>query len=89
MKYLLILLGILAVTAMYLSARLDYTKKALERSESQKTALAKEIDRRNKNDVETSNRIAKLEKLAKESSGSFDWYADISNDPITLQLRKD
>lgn len=51
----------------------------------QKTALEKEIKKRNENVIELQKRNEELEALAKQDE--FDWTADISNTFVILRLK--
>lgn len=64
--------------------RVDKEKEIIALS-GQKTALEKEIEKRNKNAIELQKRNEELEALAKQDK--FDWDADISNTFVILRLK--
>ena len=52
----------------------------------QKTALEKEIEKRNKNVIELQKRNKELEELAKQDD--YDWNTDISDTSVILYLKE-
>lgn len=50
------------------------------------TFLEKELADRNEKALETGKRISELEKAAEKAS--FDWYYNLSNDPVLLKLKE-
>lgn len=51
--------------------------------------LHKEIEKRNKDALETGERLRELARLAKEekNKGGFDWGASLPHDAVTMRLR--
>lgn len=89
MKYILGLAVLMAIWCYYLNYRVDTLKEQNARLESEKNALLSDIQRRDKNDLEKSNRQKQANELAKSDKSGFDWSYDISGNPLVLQLRKD
>ena len=56
-----------------------------------KMFLEKEIERRNKIQIQTSERLQELSRLAVEekNKGGFDWNSNLPADAVTLRLRQD
>lgn len=89
--YLVIIICMLAMCIFFgiawqseKNAREDRDKAIIALS-GQKTALEKEIEKRNKNVIELQKRNEELETLAKQDS--FNWNADISNTLVILRLK--
>lgn len=89
MKYLFIISMAVSVWCYYLNCRVDALKEENARLESEKNALAADIQRRDKNDLEKSSRQEQANELAKSDKSGFDWSYDISGNPLVVQLRKD
>lgn len=56
-----------------------------------KIFLEKEIERRNKIEIQTSERLQELSRLAEEekNKGGFDWSSPLpANDSVVIRLRK-
>lgn len=92
MKICLGIILILLVVCIFLGAEWRIEKNIREDMEKeiialsgQKTALEKEIEKRNKNVIELQRRNEELETLA--NADDFDWYADISDSPVILRLK--
>ena len=89
--YLVIIIGLLAMCIFFGIAwqsekkcRVDKEKEIIALS-GQKTALEKEIEKRNKNAIELQKRNEELEALAKQDD--FNWNADVSNTFVILRLK--
>ena len=92
MKICLGIILILLVVCIFLGAEWRIEKNIREDMEKeiialsgQKTALEKQIEKRNKNVIELQRRNEELETLA--NADDFDWYADISDSPVILRLK--
>jgi len=89
--YLVIIIGLLAMCIFFGIAwqsekkcRVDKEKEIIALS-GQKTALEKEIEKRNQNAIELQKRNEELEELAKQDK--FDWNADIGDTFVILRLK--
>ena len=53
--------------------------------------LEKEIERRNKIEIQTSERLREIEEAAENvaDKGGFDWNSNLPADAVTLRLRQD
>lgn len=89
MKYILGLAVIMAIWCYYLNYRIDVLKEKNNALESEKNALLSDIQRRDKNDLEKSERQKQSKELVEKDKSGFNWSYDISGSPLVLQLRKD
>lgn len=91
LSYLSVFLAVSCVVLFNLYSDRGDKIKALEEEKNALTGqisfLHKELEARNDKALETSQRIAELEKAA-ESVDNFDWYRDISRDPVVLKLKE-
>lgn len=89
MKYIALICAtiafILGFYAYYLDTRLSYTKQKLTLAESEKNAYKMQLEKEHNDKVELDKQFKKLEAKAK-SDKNFDWYADISNSPVVIEL---
>ena len=89
MKYILGLAVIMAIWCYYLNYRIDVLKEKNNALESEKNALLSDIQRRDENDLEKSERQKQSKELVEKDKSGFSWSYDISGSPLVLQLRKD
>lgn len=91
LSYLSVFLAVSCVVLFNMYSGRGDKIKALEEEKNalsgQISFLQKELEARNDKALETSKRIAELEKAA-ENVDDFDWYRDISRDPVVLKLKE-
>ena len=88
-KYLACFFAILAVVMILMYS---FTKNKLERTENENITLRAnvnnyktQLEKEHNDKVELDRKYKKLEDKAKADK-SFNWYADISNSPVILEL---
>lgn len=87
-RYLTILCVFLAVCVALCFWRITYLSEKNITLTGEKKALADEIERRNQNEVEISQRKTQLKSSIRSDTSTFDWGFNISNLPAIDELRK-
>lgn len=87
MKSLAILIVILSV-GWFITFRAWLSQKEINQAQELKiSSLQTELEKRNKNAVETSKRIRELEEAAKADNSNMDWNLDISSSSVVKRLQ--
>lgn len=86
MRYVVIAFTILCCVCVYLNKRVDILKKENERLEDEKNALILNNERIVKNEVEVRKQNESLRKQISEDKSGFDWYYDLSNNPVRVRV---
>lgn len=87
MKSLAILIIILSV-GWFITFRAWLSQREINQAQELKiSSLQTELEKRNKNAVETSKRIGELEEAAKTDNSNMDWNLDISSSSVVKRLQ--
>ena len=88
MKYLIIIIALLAVWCVYQNQTIEDLKSSNDRLESEKAELNLIIERAKNAEVEANKRIAELRKSMQEDLSCLDWSRTPVCDGVIVRLRK-